>query len=46
MIGQMTAGNFVDYIISYNKINEEIYKKDGKKEVKVRKANQSDFDRF
>lgn len=42
MISSMTAGNLVDYIISYNKLNEKSDKKDGQ----VREATQADFDAF
>lgn len=46
MISSMTPGNLVDYIISYTDYQEKIYGKDNKKKVKVRKANQADFDNF
>lgn len=46
MISSMTPGNLVDYIISYTDYQEKIYGKKDEKKVKVRKANQADFDKF
>lgn len=46
MISSMTPGNLVDYIISYTDYQEKIYRKDDKKQAKVRKASQADFDKF
>lgn len=46
MIGEMTAGNLVDYIVSYTKQQERIYSQNDKKKTKVRKARQADFDMF
>lgn len=40
MISTMTAGNLVDYIMSYNKLHEK------EKKATVREARQSDFDNF
>lgn len=44
MICQMTTGNLVDYIISFNRLHEIKTKDD--KEVKIRDASQADFDNF
>lgn len=44
MVSQMTTGNLVDYIISFNRLHEIKAKDD--KEVKIRDASQADFDNF
>ena len=45
MISNMTAGNLVDYILSYTDFHNP-EKKEEKKEVKVKTASQADFDNF
>lgn len=44
MISNMTAGNLVDYIISYTDFHKP--KDEKETEVKTRLATQADFDRF
>lgn len=41
----MTAGNLVDYILSYTDFHNP-EKKEEKKEVRVKIASQADFDNF
>lgn len=43
MISSMTAGNLVDYVLSYNDFHNG--DKDKKKST-IRKATQADFDNF
>lgn len=45
MISNMTAGNLVDYIISYTDFHK-IDKKEKETGEKVRLASQADFDNF
>ena len=45
MISQMTPGNLVDYILSYNEFQGKVNGND-KKKGKVRLATQADFDNF
>lgn len=45
MISQMTPGNLVDYILSYNEYQGKANEND-KKKPKVRLATQADFDNF
>lgn len=46
MIGEMTPGNLVDYIVTYTETQEKIHGVEDKKEVKIREATQADFDNF
>ena len=46
MIGEMTPGNLVDYIVTYTETQEKIHGVEDKKEVKIRNATQTDFDNF
>ena len=45
MISQMTPGNLVDYILSYNEYQGKVNGND-KKKPKVSLATQTDFDNF
>lgn len=45
MISQMTPGNLVDYILSYNEYQGKVNGND-KTKPKVRLATQTDFDNF
>lgn len=46
MISEMTPGNLVDYILSWNELHGLNNKDDGKDEGIVRMATQEDFDSF